>query len=47
MKRRRLNDDDLALWRKVTDRTERLNLKTLFTPEVETYVAPQPSFAKP
>ena len=46
MKRRRLNDDDLALWRKVTDRTERLNLKTLFTPEVETKETPQPSFAK-
>ena len=34
----RLNADDLELWRKVTDRTEKLDLKTLFTPEIE--VAP-------
>ncbi len=40
MKRRRLNDDDLALWRKVTDRTERLDLKTLFTPAID---APAPA----
>tara|TARA_R110002094_G_scaffold41099_11_gene53531 strand:+ start:2675 stop:3268 length:594 start_codon:yes stop_codon:yes gene_type:complete len=31
----RLNDDDLALWRRVTDRTERLDLKTLFTPDID------------
>jgi len=35
---RRLNADDLDLWRKVTERTEKLDLKTLFTPEIE--VAP-------
>lgn len=36
----RLNDDDLELWRKVTDRTERLDLKSLFTPEID---APTPA----
>lgn len=36
----RLNDDDLALWRKVTERTEKLDLKTLFTPEID---APRPA----
>ena len=36
----RLNDDDLALWRRVTDRTERLDLKSLFTPDID---APRPS----
>ncbi|MEM6938668.1 MAG: Smr/MutS family protein [Pseudomonadota bacterium] len=30
----RLSDDDLALWRRVTDRTEKLDLNTLFTPDV-------------
>ncbi|NUH66949.1 Smr/MutS family protein [Sulfitobacter sp. S0837] len=40
MKRRRLNDDDLALWRKVAERTEKLDLKTLFTPEID---APPPA----
>ncbi|MEW9920517.1 Smr/MutS family protein [Marimonas sp. MJW-29] len=32
----RLNDEDLALWRKVTERTEKLDLKSLFTPDVDT-----------
>lgn len=45
MKRRRLNEDDLALWRKVTDRTERLDLKSLFTPEVEPKKTPNTSFS--
>ncbi|OAN67653.1 DNA mismatch repair protein MutS [Sulfitobacter sp. EhC04] len=36
----RLNDDDLELWRRVTDRTEKLDLKSLFTPEID---APAPS----
>lgn len=40
MKRRGLSDDDLALWRRVTDRTEKLNLKTLFRPEID---APHPA----
>ncbi len=40
MKRRRLNDDDLDLWRRVTDRTERLDLKSLFTPPID---APAPA----
>ncbi|SFE16503.1 DNA-nicking endonuclease, Smr domain [Sulfitobacter brevis] len=40
MKRRRLNNDDLDLWRRVTDRTERLDLKSLFTPPID---APAPA----
>ncbi|QFT58275.1 putative DNA endonuclease SmrA [Sulfitobacter sp. THAF37] len=36
----RLNDDDLELWRKVTERTEKLDLKSLFTPEIDTPAAP-------
>ncbi|MGC1494934.1 MAG: Smr/MutS family protein [Sulfitobacter sp.] len=32
---RRLTNDDLDLWRRVTDRTERLDLKSLFTPEID------------
>ena len=40
MKRRRLNDDDLDLWRRVTDRTEKLDLKSLFTPDID---APAPA----
>ena len=40
MKRRGLNEDDLALWRKVTERTEKLDLKSLFTPEID---APSPT----
>lgn len=36
----RLNDDDLALWRKVTERTEKLDLKSLFTPGID---APKPA----
>jgi DNA-nicking Smr family endonuclease len=39
-KTRGLSDDDLALWRRVTDRTEKLDLKSLFTPEID---APAPS----
>lgn len=31
----RLNEDDLALWRRVTERTEKLDLKSLFTPEID------------
>ena len=37
---KRLNEDDLELWRKVTERTERLDLKSLFTPEID---APAPA----
>ncbi|MFT6677294.1 MAG: DNA-nicking Smr family endonuclease [Sulfitobacter sp.] len=40
MKRRGLNDEDIALWRRVTDRTERLDLKSLFRAEID---APHPS----
>ncbi len=38
--RGRLDDDDLELWRRVTERTERLDLKSLFTPEID---APAPT----
>lgn len=40
MKRRGLTDDDLEIWRKVTERTERLDLNVLFTPMID---APPPS----
>jgi len=40
MKRRRLNEDDLALWRRVTERTEKLELNKLFTQEID---APAPA----
>ena len=40
MKRRRLNEDDLELWRRVTERTEKLELNKLFTPEID---APAPA----
>ena len=37
----RLNADDLELWRKVTERTEKLDLNSLFTPEIDA-AAPTP-----
>jgi DNA-nicking Smr family endonuclease len=40
MSRKRLNKDDLSLWQKVTDRTEKLDLNQLFRPEID---APAPS----
>ena len=40
MKRRRLNEDDLALWRRVTERTEKLELNKHFTQEID---APAPA----
>lgn len=39
-RRNRLSEDDLSLWRKVTERTDKLDLKSLFTPEID---APAPS----
>lgn len=42
----RLNDDDLELWRKVTDRTERLDLKSLFTPEIDAPAPAPPALRK-
>ena len=45
-KQRRLNDDDLELWRKVTERTEKLNLKALFTPVVDALTPSQPALKK-
>lgn len=46
MKRRGLNKDDLELWRKVTERTEKLDLKTLFTPEIDTDQPSLPAIRK-
>lgn len=46
MTRRRLSDDDLDVWRKVTERTERLELDTLFTPSVEVAPLPKPALRK-
>ena len=40
MTRRRLNKDDLQLWQKVTERTEKLNVNDLFRPEID---APAPA----
>jgi DNA-nicking Smr family endonuclease len=40
MKHQGLNADDLELWRRVTDRTEKMDLKSLFTPAID---APRPS----
>lgn len=45
-KQGRLNEDDLALWRKVTDRTEKLDLKSLFTPEIDGPAPPPPALRK-
>lgn len=39
-KHNRLNEDDLELWRRVTERTEKLDLNSLFTPEID---APMPA----
>jgi DNA-nicking Smr family endonuclease len=44
--RGRLSTDDLDLWRKVTERTEKLNLKTLFVPEVEAAPIAPPAMKK-
>jgi DNA-nicking Smr family endonuclease len=44
--RNRLNDDDLELWRKVTELTKRLDLKTLFTPEIDTPAPAPPALRK-
>ncbi len=41
-----LSDDDLALWRRVTERTEKLDLKSLFTPEIDAPVPPPPMLRK-
>lgn len=40
MKRKRLNKDDLSLWQKVTERTEKLDMNQLFRPEID---GPPPS----
>tara|TARA_R110000787_G_scaffold16311_2_gene49628 strand:- start:7779 stop:8360 length:582 start_codon:yes stop_codon:yes gene_type:complete len=43
MTRKRLNKDDLSLWQKVTERTEKLDVNQLFRPEID---APAPSHPK-
>jgi DNA-nicking Smr family endonuclease len=40
-RRGRLNEDDLALWRKVTEKTRKLDVAKLFTPPIDT-PAPTP-----
>lgn len=47
MKRRRLNEDDLELWRRVTERTEKLELNKLFTPEIDAPPLPRRRFGAP
>ena len=44
--RGRLSTDDLDLWRKVTDRTEKLDLKSLFVPEVDAAPIAPPALKK-
>lgn len=46
MKRRGLNADDLALWQRVTDRTEKLDLKGLFTAEIDAAPPSAPALRK-
>lgn len=46
MKRRRLDSNDLELWRKVTERTEKLDLKSLFVAEIETLEPSLPAIRK-
>lgn len=45
-KRTRLNEDDLELWRRVTDRTEKLDLKSLFVPEIDAPSSPPPAIKR-
>lgn len=45
-KHNRLNEDDLELWRRVTDRTEKLDLKSLFTPEIDAPMPAAPALRK-
>ncbi|MFD2741262.1 Smr/MutS family protein [Sulfitobacter aestuarii] len=47
MKRRRgLTEDDLALWRRVTERTEKLDLKGLLTAGIDAPAPPPPTLRK-
>lgn len=46
MSRKKLSEDDLALWRRVTDRTEKLDLKSLFVPEVDAGSVSPPALKK-
>ena len=48
MKRKhgQLNEDDLAIWRQVTERTEKLDLKSLFVPEIDALPPPPPALRK-
>jgi hypothetical protein len=47
MSRKRLNKDDLSLWQKVTERTEKLDLNQLFRPEIDAPAPSPPQFARP
>ncbi|KIN65757.1 Smr domain protein [Sulfitobacter noctilucae] len=42
----RLSEDDLALWQKVTERTEKLDLKSLFTPQIDAPAPAPPALRK-
>lgn len=46
MKRRGLDKDDLELWRKVTERTEKLDLKSLFVAEIDAVEPSIPAIRK-
>ena len=43
---RGLNADDLELWRRVTERTEKLELKSLFTPAIDAPAPGAPAIRK-
>lgn len=46
MTRKGLSEDDLALWRKVTDQTERLDVDDLFTSQINVSVPQKPLLKK-
>ena len=46
LSRGRLNADDLEVWRKVAERTEKLDLKSLFTPPIDSPTPSPPELRK-
>jgi DNA-nicking Smr family endonuclease len=46
MTRKRLNKDDLSLWQKVTERTEKLDLNQLFRAEIDSPAPSAPQIRK-
>ena len=46
MNRKRLNKDDLSLWQKVTERTEKLDVNQLFRPEIDGPLPSPPQIRK-